>query len=133
MKKLALLMTILALVSVVSIQPMVTADVEPEQDLTEISVPLVEAPPEYQEEPTINWDMSALDTWCGRPVGSLRVIGGIKYDKNSVLTDDGHIWSFENLDIQYDQLYLIWFDDMGTKEVDDDEIIKIWKEVNFQC
>lgn len=138
MKKLAIFTTVLAVIAVLTTHPIqATEPVIPppnQEDLIDEQVPL--ALPELSDLPDnsiagVPWDLTALDMWCGRPEGSIRVIGGVKVEPNTIMTDDGHTWEFENVEIEYDQLYLVWFDDMGTNEVTDDQIIKLWKEVNF--
>lgn len=75
------------------------------------------------------FDMSALEAWCGSPVGKIRMMGAWvnPNDSTVLLTEDGNSWQFDHkMDSAF---YLIWFDDMGTEDVLDDEILKIWKEV----
>lgn len=78
-----------------------------------------------------HWDMTALDNWCGQPEGAIRVIGAFKVDANTLETEDGHQWDFENV-IFEDGLYIMWIDNNNTPDdVTDDLPIHIWKEVNF--
>lgn len=79
------------------------------------------------------WDLTALDNWCGAPNGKLRVIGAFKVEDGVLETEDGHQWEFDPVSnpFEFEALYLMWIDDMGTEDIADDQPIKIWKEVNF--
>lgn len=78
-----------------------------------------------------HWDMTALDDWCGQPEGAVRVIGAFKVDDNTLETEDGHQWNFENVTFD-DGLYIMWIDNNNTPDdVTDDLPIHIWKEVMF--
>lgn len=80
-----------------------------------------------------SWDLTALDRWCGAPEGKLRVIGAFKVEDGVLETEDGHQWEFVPVinPFEFETLYLMWIDDMGTDDITDDQPIKIWKEVMF--
>lgn len=79
------------------------------------------------------WDLTALDNWCGGPNGKLRVIGAFKVEDGVLETEDGHQWKFDLVSnpFEFEALYLMWIDDMGTEDMADDQPIKIWKEIMF--
>lgn len=78
-----------------------------------------------------HWDMTALDDWCGQPEGAIRVIGAFRVDDNTLETEDGHQWNFEDVTFE-DGLYIMWIDNNNTfNDVTDDLPIHIWKEVMF--
>ncbi len=72
------------------------------------------------------FDVSTIETWCGRPVGTIRMIGAWAHDNNTFEDETGNLWKYDNVDKQ--AFYLLWIDDMNTPEIEDDEIIKIWQE-----
>lgn len=80
------------------------------------------------ESPT-HYDTSALEAWCGEPHGNIRMIAGWYIQPNTIQTEDGSWWSLNTKSINENECLLIWFDDMGTPEIVDDEIIKVWSEV----
>lgn len=80
---------------------------------------------------SFHWDMTALDDWCGQPEGAIRVIGAFKVDDNTLETEDGHQWSFEDVAFE-DGLYIMWIDNNNTPDdLTDDIPVHIWKEVMF--
>lgn len=70
-----------------------------------------------------------LDMWCGEPVGQIRMIGGWYNSPDTIETEDGNLWELNTEDINEWELLLVWFDDMGTPDIQDDQIIKVWSEV----
>lgn len=78
------------------------------------------------ENTTSKFDVSVLETWCGEPVGTIRMVGGWYYEPNTLEDETGNLWGFDG--IEDEAFYLVWIDDMGTPEIEDDEILKIWKE-----
>lgn len=81
-------------------------------------------------QPTI--DTTAIENWCGDT--NIRMCGAVvaEYDNNNVIieTEDGNLWEMENFYLEQDSYYLVWFDTKGTVEIEDDEIVKIWEEIN---
>lgn len=76
------------------------------------------------------YDLSAIDEWCGEPIGKIRMIAGWLSNPGEIETEDGNLWGISTPGIEENDLLLIWFDDMGTPDVSDDIIMKIWKEVH---
>lgn len=74
-------------------------------------------------------ETSMLKSWCGELVGDCRMIGGWFFQENAIQTQDGHIWDMNTESINPHELLLIWFDDMGTSQIEDDQIIRIWSEI----
>lgn len=78
------------------------------------------------EENTSKFDVTILESWCGEPVGTIRMVGGWYYEPDTLEDETGNLWGFDG--IEDEAFYLVWIDDMGTPEVEDDEILKIWQE-----
>lgn len=82
------------------------------------------------------FDTSALESWCGSSeVHSVRMVGAEVYrrDKNQVVVkdEDGSLWILENVDVDDNDFLLLWIDDMDTLgEVEDDVVVKVWREVH---
>lgn len=93
------------------------------------STDLAMSPDEHEPPHTSRFDTTALDSWCGEPNGTIRMIGGWYYAPDTIETEDGNLWELNTEDINEYELLLIWFDDMGTPEIEDDQIIKVWSEV----
>ena len=79
------------------------------------------------------FDVSALSGWCGAgEYGTVRMVGAIITGEATgcweLMDDYGEIWYIEKLDLNTDDFLLIWIDDMGTDDIQDDEIIKVWRE-----
>lgn len=72
------------------------------------------------------FDTSALNTWCGEPNGTIRMIGAQALDENTLEDETGNLWGWD--DVEEQSFYLLWIDDMGTPQIEDDEIVKIWEE-----
>lgn len=72
------------------------------------------------------FDVSALESWCGEPTGKIRMVGGWFYEENVLEDELGNLWGFDGA--KEDAFYLLWIDDMGTADVKDDEILKVWSE-----
>ena len=80
-------------------------------------------------ESASKYDTSYLEAWCGEPKGTVRMLAGWYTDKTHIYTEDGEIWEMNTEGINEYELLLIWFDDMGTPEIEDDQIIKVWQEI----
>ena len=79
------------------------------------------------------FDVSALSGWCGAgECGTVRMVGAVIIGEAAgcweLMDDYGEIWYVEKLDLLPDDFLLIWIDDMGTDDIQDDEIIKVWRE-----
>ncbi len=72
------------------------------------------------------FDTTAINNWCGEPTGTIRMVGAWFYDENTFEDETGNFWSYDN--VSKEAFYLLWIDDVGTPEVHDDEIIKVWQE-----
>lgn len=74
------------------------------------------------------FNTSSLESWCGEPLGTIKMISGCA-NGNFIGDENGKLWEV-NPETVLDEnaLYLLWVDDMGTKNISDDELIKIWKE-----
>lgn len=93
------------------------------------STDLAMSPDEYEPPHTSRFDTTALDSWRGEPAGQIRMISGWYFAPDTIETEDGNLWELNTEDINEYELLLIWFDDMGTPEIEDDQIIKVWSEV----
>ena len=69
------------------------------------------------------------DLACEELVGNCRMSYARYYDANGIETTDGNVWDVSTDNINPYELLLVWFDDMGTKEIEDDTIIEIWRTV----
>lgn len=79
------------------------------------------------------FDVSALSGWCGAgEFGAVRMVGAVITGEAAgcweLMDDHGECWYVEKLDLLPDDFLLIWIDDMGTDDIQDDEIIKVWRE-----
>lgn len=88
-----------------------------------------------QESKEQMFDVSAFDSWCkGEDQGTIRMVGAWVYSTNVGFTtledESGNLWNVEGVSIGEDDFLLLWIVDNHTPEVDDDEVIKIWNEVN---
>lgn len=79
------------------------------------------------------FDVSDLSGWCGAgEYGTVRMVGAVIIGEAAgcweLMDDHGEIWYIEKLDLLPDDFLLIWIDDMNTDDIQDDEIIKVWRE-----
>lgn len=79
------------------------------------------------------FDVSDLSGWCGAgEYGTVRMVGAVIVGESAgcwkLMDDYGEIWYIEKLDLLPDDFLLIWIDDMNTDDIQDDEIIKVWRE-----
>ena len=79
------------------------------------------------------FDVSALSGWCGAgEYGTVRMVGAVIIGEAAgcweLMDDYGETWYVEKLDLNVDDFLLIWIDDMNTDDIQDDEIIKVWRE-----
>lgn len=87
-------------------------------------------PEEEEEEPT------PTEGQCGDPLSALRVdMASIEVRSDTgviFLTDDGNTWYTEPEDMEdfsTDGYYVVMFDTMGTDTIDDDQILKVFREI----
>lgn len=73
---------------------------------------------------------------CGDPLSTLRVdMAGIEIREDDYVifqTDDGNTWKVEPWkieDFSTDGYYVVMFDTMGTDTIEDDQIIKVFREI----
>lgn len=71
-------------------------------------------------------DTSGIDLRGQETVGNVRAVCADRYEDSNLLIDHtGNVWEV-NLPLESKALYQLWFDDMGTPEIEDDEIIDVW-------
>ncbi len=81
-----------------------------------------------EPEPVSHFNTQVLETWCGEPTGTIRMVGGWAYCEDVLEDETGNLWGYDGLDEE--AFYLVWIDDMGTPDyVQDDEIVKVWREI----
>lgn len=78
------------------------------------------------------FDVTALSNWCGEPIGKIKMLSGtvnetLDGNRSIIIDEEGHKWLIDSL-LNKENFYLLWIDDMGTEEIKDDEIIKVWRE-----
>lgn len=75
------------------------------------------------------FDTTQLETWCkGESNGTIRMAGGWHCGDNTIEDETGNLWGWEDDEIKEGAFLLLWINDNGTPEVEDDEIVKIWVE-----
>lgn len=76
------------------------------------------------------YDTTALSYWCS-PEERVRMIGAEYFDVDALIDESGNIWNVEmEEDFDPDAFYLLWIGDGNTpREMTDDEVLKVWKEV----
>lgn len=80
------------------------------------------------ETPSVSqFDVTQLETWCGEPSGTIRMVGAWINENKQLEDETGNLWEV-GTELSEQAFYLLWIDDMGTKEIEDDEILKIWQE-----
>ena len=90
----------------------------------------VKAPEPVVVEKEHLFDVSVIESqWCGDFVdGHIRMLGGWKYGDGAVQDEQGNVWETE-ADVTEADFLLLWIADHGTPErVDDDVLIKVWRE-----
>lgn len=76
------------------------------------------------------FDTSDLMDWCS-PRKTVRMIGAEYFDMDALIDENGNIWNVD-LEEDFDEnaFYLIWIGDGNTpRDVTDDEVLKVWREV----
>ena len=78
---------------------------------------------------TTQYDTTLLPAWVEAPESSVRMIYGWYYAQDEIETTDGNLWGLNTDEILPEDSLLIWFDTMNTPEIEDDQIVKVWKGV----
>ena len=77
--------------------------------------------------PVDHFDTSVLETWCGEPAGTIRMVGA-EFDGVDTFTDEtGEMWGWDGV-LDENGFYLLWIDDNGTPDLTDDFIVKVFQE-----
>lgn len=86
------------------------------------------------EEAPQSYDLSVIENWCGAGMerGSIRFVGAEVYaregDTLTLIDEQGNLWDVEALNIDDNDFLLLWINDNDTDTVEDDTIIKVWRE-----
>lgn len=80
------------------------------------------------------FDTTAIDAWCrGEDVGTVRMVGAWvaeSMDNTHTLNDEtGNAWIVEDITLYEDDWLLLWIADNHTPDnIEDDIIVKVWRE-----
>lgn len=86
------------------------------------------------EEAPQSFDLSVIENWCGSGTerGSIRFVGAEVYAREgntlTLIDEQGNLWDVEALNIDDNDFLLLWINDNDTDDVEDDTIIKVWRE-----
>lgn len=86
------------------------------------------------EEAPQSYDLSVIENWCGSGTerGSIRFVGAEVYaregDTLTLIDEQDNLWDVEALNIDDNDFLLLWINDNDTDTVEDDTIIKVWRE-----
>ena len=86
------------------------------------------------EEVPQSYDLSVIENWCGSGTecGSIRFVGAEVYTRDgdtlTLIDEQGNLWGVEALNIDDNDFLLLWINDNDTDTVEDDTIIKVWRE-----
>lgn len=80
------------------------------------------------------YDTTALETWASNgQVGTVRMVGAwpIAEDEGTWVLEDeeGYLWRVHDEAITKHDSLLLWIDDSDTERVNDDVIVRMWREV----
>lgn len=80
------------------------------------------------------YDTTALETWASNgQVGTVRMVGAwpITEDEGTWVLEDeeGYLWRVHDEAITKHDSLLLWIDDSDTERVNDDVIVRMWREV----
>lgn len=76
------------------------------------------------------FDSSIIEAqWYQETDSTVRVMGGWMYKDGVVQGETEEEWTTE-LPLSQEDFYLLWIDDAGTPTVEDDTLIKLWREVH---
>lgn len=82
------------------------------------------------------FDTTAIDVWCrGEDIGTVRMVGAWvaeSEDNTHTLNDEtGNAWIVEDITLYEDDWLLLWIADNHTPDnVEDDIIVKVWREAH---
>lgn len=79
-----------------------------------------------------NFDTSIIEAqWCGDfEDGRIRMVGAWQYERQLVEDETGELWYIEE-PVQADDFLLLWIADNHTPDnVEDDIIVKVWREAH---
>ena len=86
------------------------------------------------EEAPQSYDLSVIENWCGSGTerGSIRFVGAEVYERKgdtlTLIDEQSNLWDVEALNIDDNDFLLLWINDNDTDTVEDDIIIKVWRE-----
>lgn len=86
------------------------------------------------EEAPQSFDLSVIENWCGSGTerGSIRFVGAEVYERKgdtlTLIDEQDNLWDVEALNIDDNDFLLLWINDNDTDTVEDDTIIKVWRE-----
>ena len=86
------------------------------------------------EEVPQSYDLSVIENWCGSSTerGSIRFVGAEVYTRDgdtlTLIDEQGNLWDVEALNIDDNDFLLLWINNNDTDTVEDDTIIKVWRE-----
>lgn len=80
------------------------------------------------------YDTTALETWASNgQVGTVRMVSAwaIAEDEGTWILEDeeGYLWRVHDEAITKHDSLLLWIDDSDTERVNDDVIVRMWREV----
>ena len=80
------------------------------------------------------YDTTALETWASNgQVGTVRMVGAwpIAEDEGTWVLEDeeGYLWRVHDEAITKHDSLLLWIDDSDSERVNDDVIVRMWREV----
>lgn len=74
------------------------------------------------------FDTAQLDEWCRKSNGTIRFVGGWYYEPGTLEDEQGNLWGWSG-EVEENAFLLLWIDNNGTPEVEDDEVLKVWQEI----
>ena len=99
------------------------------QTVTPVQASAVEVPVVEQSG---GFDTSIIeDNWCGGfSDGTIRMVGAWQYERQLVEDETGELWYIEE-PVHVDDFLLLWIADNHTpNDVEDDIIVKVWREAH---
>lgn len=74
------------------------------------------------------FDTAVVEKWCSKSNGTIRLVGGWYYEPGTLEDEQGNLWGWSG-EVEENAFLLLWIDDNGTPEVEDDEVLKVWQEI----
>ena len=62
--------------------------------------------------------------------GVVRMVRAWKYDDHGLVDETGNIWDY-NGPIDGNSVYTLYIDNMGTPQVEDDRVVRMWKDCEW--